>query len=225
METVHVFSDASQGRLWYTGAFIVGDEQPVGVIHDDCRNSMEAELLTAEIAIREARQSHPASAIVLHSDLAAIHAILLNKRNAGAYKLALAVVECNVAVLSDANQHGRHRKCHHHARVTAGIYGERHPRQDKPTHRPGTRKRLQMILEAMGEHPDGVSETRLAQETGLALNVMHKALCRLRSDNLVRVEKPDGVAACDLTRWKWSRGANWGVSVGDALRMAGVVDD
>jgi hypothetical protein len=234
--TIHVFSDASVGPCGFAGAYVVGGGKPIG-IRFEASTSTEAELLTLEAAVRDARRLHPKEPIVVHTDLLQIHFMLLRLRARGSAKLNSALRECEAEIVGDGNQHGAHRICHRHARITAGILGTQHPdfvgpkrkkvKKPKglkplPNMRPTTREKFRAVIEAIKNNPLGASEVRLSQESGIGLNDTHKILRKLQGHCKVRCDKPAGVAGCDLAQWKWFQTPQFGTLLGELLQNAGV---
>lgn len=224
--TVHVFSDASVGKLGFSGAYIIGEEGPIG-IYVEAANSTEAELRTSAAAVLEARARHSHSKLIVHTDLESIDRILVTRRARGAMILLHALEECgDYELRPDGNDHKQHRQCHHHARVMAGIKGTQHPKLTKERKRlklrPTTREKYVRIIEALHNNPMGTSEVRLSQESGLSLNDTHRILRQLHGHAKVYCEKPDGVDGCDLEKWKWFTRPEFGTLLGEVLKEAGI---
>lgn len=131
---IHVYSDASVGRLGFAGAYIVGNGPPIGVSLA-ASNSTEAEMLTLAAAVRHARKQYPTSPLIVHTDLEHIKYILARNRARGSMVLRTALEECAAEIRGDGNQCRQHKLCHNHARVVAGIRGLSHPKMPKqPEH-------------------------------------------------------------------------------------------
>ena len=210
---IDVFTDASHGPLGYTGAYVIGTAMPIGVRHDPgCHTIMDAELMTAAAALRNAALLFPAAKLTLHIDLSDIKRILAKARRFAEQDLQTVIDATSARVIPDAQQHKRYRQCHRHARIVAGISrrGVNHPVLKTGWITNGKTKRIRkqdvegaaILVEVLRNHPLGVNEVRLAQESGLGLNVVHKLLNRM--EDQVYKEHPTGSAlACDLRTWKW----------------------
>lgn len=135
---VEIFSDASQHAGKFAGAFIIGRHQgPQGVLLPQCKKSVDAELLTTTIAIRECLKRGMVPYIV-HTDLLQIDAILWLGKTPFSRDLRQLIEQCQCRIEPDARQFTEYHLCHHRARAMAGINGTQHPwrltqlRQKKP---------------------------------------------------------------------------------------------
>lgn len=146
------------------------------------------------------------SIVIAHIDLDGIYSIIQKKKTAAAVKLAESLELAGAFILPDARQFHDYRRCHRHARLTLGI-GRKYELKLKAKElnvRLNNRKKYEAIIDAIRNHPDGVSGWRLSQESGISLGESHKILCHLQGHCKVRCEKPaNGVAQCDLRNWKW----------------------
>lgn len=184
---IHVFSDASYNRSHCGGAYIVGDGQPVHVKFE-AANSVEAELLTLEAAVRSARAQHPDANLVVHTDLQGIARILMTLRARGAKKLRDAITECTASILNDANSHAQHQICHRHSRIASGLRGTQHPEAVKRAKSGGSGKqspsvkasRRRVCLEKLQQLGRAATEHELARLCCLPVGAVHSAMNYLR---------------------------------------------
>lgn len=227
---IDVFSDASWSRTTdiYAGAYMVGRVGSPVALALDCATSLEAELLASLNGLLAAKRRYPAEEFLVHSDLANIGRLVGQAKSEAACALAFALKEAGGTVIYDARQHTAYQRCHQAARIQARggrldvAHSRRSTRKKKLTS--GIKARLGPILDVLREHPLGVTEVRLAQESGIGLNVVHKLLRRLESGNSARCERPtDPARACDLGQWKWFKGPSFGTMLGDVLADAGIV--
>lgn len=124
---VEIFSDASHWRGKCAGAFVIGRHRdPEGVLLPQVIKSVDAELLTTTIAIRECLKRGMVSYIV-HTDLLQIDAILWLKKTPFSLNLAQLIEQCQCRIEPDAHQFAEYHLCHHRARAMVGINGTQHP--------------------------------------------------------------------------------------------------
>jgi hypothetical protein len=92
-----------------------------------CRNSMQAEILTAIEAVEAARRRFPQHEVMLHTDLKHLGAMMANAMRGPAARLRWLLKQCGGRFATDARNHPEYHLCHDRAQIQAGCRGKFHP--------------------------------------------------------------------------------------------------